>query len=224
MYPNIFDNIKLSSDDFRRGGNKQFEAGNYCGALISYNEALVRAGSDKVRAALCYGNRSAAYLQLKCFRLCLNNIDLAEPHFPADKISRLHERRERCLKMMMDSLDRETTKPFGEPMQLSYPANPKLPFFIDAIEMRRDKVFGRQLVTTKDLKAGDVVMLCDENVLLANASFNAFECGNCMRSNNFNLYKSLECDHSEFKRVMHCDVSRNRLSKYLSRPLLQQRM
>lgn len=73
------------SDEYRKKGNKLFGEAKYFGAIAQYNKALVCARNDPERAALCYGNRSAVYLEMEYFKHCLHNIDLAEPNFPADK-------------------------------------------------------------------------------------------------------------------------------------------
>lgn len=149
------------SDKYRKIGNKLFGEGKFFGAIAQYNKALMCARNEEEQAALCYGNRSAVYLELKFFKHCLHSIDLAEPNFPADKIQRLKDRRQRCFKLMETEVDK-TIDSFNHKFKLSYPANPKIPFFIDALEIKEDPKRGKSLITTIDLKAGDVIAVMDK--------------------------------------------------------------
>lgn len=153
--------LRQKSDDYRKIGNRLFTKGQHFAAIAQYNKALVCARNHPDLASLCYGNRSAVYLKLKFFKNCLHNIDLAEPHFPADSISKLHNRRKQCLKLMETSVD-QGTDVFDHKFKMSYKANPKIPFFIDALELKEDAKYGKHAITTIDLKAGDVIAVIDK--------------------------------------------------------------
>jgi hypothetical protein len=78
-----------------------------------------------------------------------------ENEYPAEKIQKLKEREEKCKKLMAE----EVKDPADDPMEifkLSYPANPKIPFIVDCLELRIVNDEPR-LYTTRDLKPGDIV-------------------------------------------------------------------
>lgn len=150
-----------SADKYRKEGNKLFDEGKLFAAIAQYNKSLVCARDDPARAALCYGNRSAVYLALECFKHCLHSIELAEPNFPPANIQRLRDRRERCLELMRKIPDKSYDV-FKHDYKLSYKPNPKLPFFIDALEVRENLKYGKHLITNRDLNAGDVIAVMDK--------------------------------------------------------------
>lgn len=105
---------------------------------------------------MAYGNRSAVYFSLKKYDECLLNIAWARANYPADKIQKLNEREEKC-KEMKASTVYDPIDDAWDFFKLSYPANPKIPFLIEDIEMRSDG----GIYTKRDLKAGDVIAIED---------------------------------------------------------------
>lgn len=177
------------ADECRKKGNDLFNANKYFEALAQYNKALtITRGDDKELSALCYANRSAVYLEMKYFQHCLNNITLAEPHYPADKMQKLHDRRQKCLKLMRTNPDR-AMQTFITDIQLSYEPNSRSPMFIKDLEMKEDSTYGKHLVATRDLKAGDVVAICKPWVT-PTYDFTAdylHGCYTCLNTNNGDL-------------------------------------
>lgn len=178
-----------NSDKFREEGNRLYTQGQFFAAIAQYNKALIYARKDPYRMAMCYSNRSAVYLKLEYFAHCLNNISLAEPHYPKDKIQKLHDRRQQCL-VLMAKCDEKSLADLDHDFKLSYEPNKRLPFFIDAIEMREDDTFGKQLITTRDLKAGDVIAVIDKPLGRAIYSIHQnhpMGCYTCFKTNNGDL-------------------------------------
>lgn len=168
--------------------NQMFQKAYFDRALAMYNSALHKSGCDKVEAALLYANRAAIYLELEFFEHCIHNIDLAEKDYPQEKIQKLQQRRQRCEIMMKYKDDKaKTTNPHANMFKLSYEANPKLPFFIDSLQLKEDSIFGKHLITTQELKAGDVVAVL-ENPLAIRDGFIIMMCYNCLKNNNFDLH------------------------------------
>jgi tetratricopeptide (TPR) repeat protein len=177
------------SDEHREEGNKLFSQDKFISALAFYNKALVR--DDPIRSAKCYGNRSAVYLKLEYFDHCLHNIQLAEKNYPRENIQKLHSRRQRCLELMKTVPDK-SMKPYEHTFKLSYDANPKIPFFIDALELKTNN----RLITTRDLKAGDIIAILQNPWRLAINDSNADYlkiCYNCFDMNDGDLIQGDDC-------------------------------
>lgn len=195
----ICDRNLMSSEVARKIGNSKFRNKDYRAAISLYNWALIKAENDKVQAALIYGCRAAAYMESGFYKHCLRNLDLAEPHYPREKIQKLHERRDKCLRLNNNKEDMQLENPPDNFHELSYEANPKLPFFIKALELREDATFGRHLITTRDLKAGDVVAVIEnpwnfpdtKDIVVTNA------CYHCMNVNDLDLIPSEKCKGGE---------------------------
>jgi SET domain len=191
--------------DERSKGYIFFRDGNNYKALLCYNRSLLNAkkSGNNINLALAYGNRSAVYIAMHEFTLCLENIKLAKDYgYPRDKLPRLIEREENCKKLMKEA---KKPDPDDDPrnfFKLSYPANRKVPFIIDGLEMREDEKFGRGIYTTRDLKAGDIIAI-EEPFFFALCSSKRdqhFEkrCAMCMKGNKLSLTPHAESKLKKF--------------------------
>lgn len=147
---------------------------------------------SKEKLSLAYANRSAVYLELKRYDECLQNIKLArENDYPTAKIQKLNEREEKCKKMM----EEEVKDPEDDPrdyFKLTYPPNPKIPFMVDCLEMRKSEKYDRGIYTTRDLKPGDIVAI-EEPILFrmfCSGQYNC--CCLCMKVSMMNLIPCLK--------------------------------
>jgi hypothetical protein len=109
-----------------------------------------------------------------------------ENEYPADKIQKLNEREEKCKKLMA----KEVKDPADDPLEffkLSYPANPKIPFIVDCLEIRGTGKFSREIYTKRDLKAGDVIAIEDFGFsrMICMGQYN--RCCLCLKVNMMNL-------------------------------------
>lgn len=200
-------------DKFREDGKELYHQGKYLGAIAQYNKALLLARHDKPLAALFYGNRSAVYMELRYFKHCLHNIELAEPNFLRDNIQRLHDRHARCLQLMETSVD-QSMDAFVHDFQLSYKANPKIPFFIDALEIKKDRKHGKHLITTQNLKAGDVIAVIDKPWRSPVTNLNVdhiLGCYTCSDTNNGDLTPG-DCDYGE--KLFDCCMKSTTLGEF----------
>lgn len=108
----------------------------------------------------------------------------------------LSERREKCLDMLM----LHEPDPYKNPwnfFKLSYPANEKIPYVVDCIELQKSKSFGRHLITNRALKTGNIICIEEPFHKFINNSARFSHCANCLKSEKLNLFPCLECDCSE---------------------------
>lgn len=159
--------------------------------------------------ALAYGNRSAVFFELNKYEESLLNIQWAkECDYPTDKIDKLNEREEKC-KQILSSKPKD---PADDPMEffkLSYPPNPKIPFLIDGIELRKTEKYGRGLYAKQDLKAGDVIAWEEMSFKRVFCSGQYNRCCYCLKCNMMNLipcsktaslmFCSIECRDKTYK-------------------------
>ena len=181
------------ANEARVTGNSRFQAKNWLYALNHYNRSIAFAKSKNV-AALAFGNRSAVYFAIQLYKECLENIQLArENGYPANKMSKLNERESKCKELMDESKDKKTDT-LWDFFQLSYPANEKIPWVVDCVEMRRTEKFGRGIYAKQDLKAGEIICVEDAffNYTYKEEIYNTyFHCYNCFKSKKMNL---IPCD------------------------------
>jgi len=75
--------------------------------------------------------------------------------------------------------------------KLSYPANEKIPWLVDCVEMRVTEKFGRGIYAKHDLKAGDIICIEEPAVNYADGDNAYFRCYNCFKANAMSL---IPCD------------------------------
>ena len=178
---------------FRNEGNKFYSLGKHFDAMRCYNRSLCygKIGSEQV--AMIYGNRSAVYLETKQYEKCMENIAMArDAGFPKDKLPRLSDREILCKKMM----SKHEQEPDNDPWtyyKLSYPANEKLPFMANCLELHTDKKYGRHIITNQDLNPGDIVAMEETPFKALNNEGTYIRCANCFKSNKMSLIPSVEC-------------------------------
>ena len=93
---------------------------------------------------------------------------------------------------MAETMDIEKEN-FWDLFKLSYPANEKIPFVADCVEMRYNKKFGRGIYAKHDLKAGDIVCIEEPIVNYADGNNAYTRCYNCFKANAMNL---IPCDQT----------------------------
>lgn len=189
----------------REQGNAYYKESMFVEALKSYNEGLQIAPLKSDIIPLIYANRSAVYMELKQYQLCLENIALArEANYPKDKLKRLYDREVKCIKLMEGKRDDDPWDFF----KLSYPAHKNVPFVVNCLEVACDKKFGRKIMTTrgksftnvdpvwhsliilihvllKDLKPGDIIAI--EEPAIRGPSEATHCCQICFKRNNLSL-------------------------------------
>lgn len=87
--------------------------------------------------------------------------------------------------------DQETAK--WDFFQLSYPPNEKIPFIVEGLELNENDQFGRHIITTKELKAGDIVAIEEPFFKTINEDVIKIRCSNCLKSNALSLIPCGSC-------------------------------
>lgn len=185
------------ANDLRNEGNSFYKKGKYFEALLKYNESLCRGSENASIASLAYANRSAVFIDMMKYEQCLENIEMAvQGGYPTSKLASLTVRKEKCLKLMKEKPNLQFfPKDF---FKLSYPANKKLPFIIDSIEMRENKKYGRHLITTRPLKAGDIILIEQAISSTLDPEKMYTRCINCCASNEMSLIPCSGCSEAMF--------------------------
>lgn len=186
-----------SANEFRSTGNQHYRASKFYDALVFYNKSLCHAIPGSREFSQAFGNRSAVYMELGEYDLCLENIQLAiDCGYPEDRMKNLLERKEKCLELL-EILQRDPRADPWNFFKLSHPPNKKIPFVADCIELRESKKYGHHLITTRALKTGDIICIEEpvHRFILNSSRFT--NCANCLRCDKLNLFPCCECDNSE---------------------------
>lgn len=191
----------------RNKGNKLFVEKSYFDALLNYNESLCYAECGSEAIGLAYANRSAVYYEMKLFDNCLRNIELARHNgYPPKNIQILDKRAQKCLQQIENGGEvKRDDDPFDF-IKLSNEINTSLPFVSNSLQLRRSEKFGRYIVTSKDLKVGDIVAIEQPyfKVIKTDSRYEGCEelnkyqrCTYCLRSNLLDLIPCATCSSSK---------------------------
>uniref|UniRef100_A0A182VAL0 SET domain-containing protein n=1 Tax=Anopheles merus TaxID=30066 RepID=A0A182VAL0_ANOME len=235
LQPDAKDNAKALAD--RNCGNELFALpmeGNYLQALRHYNESISYSVQGSEARALAYGNRSAVCIKFGLYQECLDNIRLARTsNYPArlaDKLNKREQHVKRCIQhdppvfpdRVKHTPGKYRPRGSGHPaLKLSYEAHFNVPQLVKCVELRQNRQFGRHLVTTQHLKAGDVLLIEKPYANLLCDTERYKRCAFCQNEDTFTLipcegctvtmYCSEECRdkaHKQYHRY-ECGVLRD---------------
>ncbi|XP_058448673.1 SET and MYND domain-containing protein 4-like [Malaya genurostris] len=185
----------------RKLGNKYFHPSikKYIAAIEGYNESIALSNVGSENLAIAYANRSAICFELKEYYNCLENIRLAlENPYPERLIPKLLQRKQSCLEMINNN-HRPTHSDMilCEPKLCSKP-NPKIPFISDCLELKKNDIFGRHLVTNIKLTPGDFVAIekSFSKMLLPNLRY--MNCDYCLEDKFLILIPCHHCSITMF--------------------------
>lgn len=173
-------------------GNYFYEKDRCCEALLAFNRSLCFAELGTQIASICYGKRSLVYFHLKEYKLCLANIELTEKQNPTAGIGQLANLRTECIRLMQNHI----VEPDEDPMnffKLSYTANVKLPCLSEGLELRKNKKYGRHIVSTRDRKIGDIIAVTDFSFIFFDKRARLHHCNHCTKCSKLNLIPCLGC-------------------------------
>lgn len=164
---------------------KEFENNSkFSDAIISLNKALCHATSDDRRASI-YLARGKIYYELKLYKECLENFDLAKDQGLDND---LHEIEENCKNFMKQNGHLDDLSKF---FSITLPVNPKLPFVADCLKLQESWKFGRGVVTDRPIKIGEVLVIEEPFFKMLNKDVRHKRCAHCLKSNRLCL---IPCD------------------------------
>lgn len=171
------------ANKFRAIGNEFLKASCFTEALLEYNRSLCWAEPNSETAAFAYGNRSAVYFQLAKYELCIRNIELAKAsRYPEDKVGKLDQRKTNAQRLLEETGHEPEEWPGT--FKLGFPPSLKQPYLAECLELHG----GKFIITTKELKPGDVVALIEPAFVLFNNQARLHVCTNCIKNS---MYLSL---------------------------------
>lgn len=180
---------------------KLYEEYEYYCALLVYNEIL-SCVSDQASMSYIYDKRSIIFMDFGLYAECLNNINHAEERNIKYDLS---ERREFCLRAIAMQGGQSLVVP---KLELTYPANPQMPFIANCLKQMPTTFNGRHIYTDKNLKPGDII--CIEDLFFGTMQYNhppyhfnerqpcLVRCYHCFKFNNLDLIPCNFCNFAMF--------------------------
>lgn len=190
-------------------------------ALLCWNELLAKLAPFDAGFNFIYCKRSMIYKECKLFKESLNNIMLAESFNTKDDFT---EHKQFCQLAIQEQNQTECVDE-KKYFELSYAANPMMPFTIDCLKFKHSDIYGNHIITDQDLKQGDII--CIENLFFGTMSNNADgyntlienntcyqRCHHCFKFNNMDLIPCMRCTNAMFCSIICRDESFKIYHKY----------
>ena len=181
----------IVAESSRKKCNEHHDRGEFNEALVACYTSICCAVPNTKALSVAYANRSALFFKCGFYVECLENIKLARDNgYPADKLHKLQAREDKCKKLLKVGNEKFDIWSF---FKLSHPANEKIPFIVNCLELREDEKYGRHIVTTQDLKTGDFIAIEEPFCSLRIGNSNYSRCSNCLKSKNLSLIPCTGC-------------------------------
>ncbi|XP_050304510.1 SET and MYND domain-containing protein 4-like [Anthonomus grandis grandis] len=141
---------------FREDGRKMLRQKNHFKALLAFTQCIANAEDKSELLGLGYGGRAEVLFEKGYFRECLQDIDRAlQNNYPKDLVEKLLEKQTEA---QSNQSSQPLKKYHEETPSLSHP-NAKIPSASDSVEIQNDGYGGRQVVATKPIEAGEIVVV-----------------------------------------------------------------
>lgn len=203
---------------FRQTGNEFFAkrtVPNFLIALKLYNKSICFAENGSEHMAMGYANRSAVYFELKLYDVCLKNIELVRSAggYPDRLIEKLNKRETECQELLALENSKSNLMEPLEP-KLSLPAHSTVPFISNCLELRKNRQFGRHVITNRDLEVGQIIAI-DEPFCTTIPKWLQYErCDNCCMEHSKSLIPCKNCTAVMFCGDKCYEEGRHRYHKY----------
>jgi hypothetical protein len=179
-----------TAKEFSAKGEKFLAEGNFSQALDNFNNCLRFTSIGSYESSLSFSARAKIFYNVRLFRECSENIQLAKND---DKV---FDEDLRQIEAHVGSLKSESVNKWDF-FKLSHDANHKIPFIVDCLEVRENDVYGRYIATTKDLAAGDILIV-EEPFYKVLSSQEIHRCSICFSQNSLNLLPCVTCSTGSF--------------------------
>lgn len=202
------ENDKKIADWARESGKQHFRDGNYIDAMNKFNCTLSFAKKETADMGFAYGNRSACFFEMNMFDECLRDIEMAKKsNYPRNQLNKLELRAAKCRKFMNDTDFMLTLPKIREP-KLSFNDHAKFAGVADCLKLQENVEYGRQVITTCDLKIGQTILMEKPYAIIPKRS--NFRCINCFKA----CMNFIPCENCDSARFCDTDCMEQSLHEY----------
>lgn len=185
--------------EFRQSGHKWYsQEGKHFDALENYNESLCFAEENSENLSLSYASRAAVYYDWKLYQLCYTNIQMANKSGYPDRLkTELITLQTKCKKKLKKSKKNLKNITTFEPL-LSFKSHDKVPFIASCLDIRRNKKYGRYIITNRNLSTGQIIAVEERYFAVLLPKLRYQRCANCLKENNLSLIPCRYCTGAMF--------------------------
>lgn len=170
-------------------------------SLENFNQSLRYAPTKSHLIADAYVGRARVYCAMGQYQRSIDNVQLALQLASANNGS--PDERTKAYKKLQDEIlakissSSNITAESEEFFTLSHDVHKKIPFIAECLEVRENDVYGRYIMTTKDLKPGDIVVVEEPFYKILDPQCRHSRCSVCLKQNLLDLLPCNKCSHGE---------------------------
>lgn len=189
----------VTSNQHRQKGNSLFAQNRFSDAMERYNKSLCFAETNSETLGLAFSNRSACFLEMKMFKKCLTDIELAKNNkYPKHLKDKLNNRQNECLKLMEIENDQSEV---GD-INLDFGANEKFQCIANVVDIQTNDEFCSKTIMVEQCYFGvtkyDHYISC--NICLKEKQ-NFIPCKKCASA----LF-CCDCEENDIHKI-ECDIN-----------------
>ena len=172
-----------------------FSSKKYTEALENYNHCLRFAENKSQVMTDAFVGRSKVYYEVKQFEKCLENIQMAiDMCDKEEKCKSLKSMQDECREKFNNITSDNSDNDTWSFIKLSQPAHKKVPFIAECLEVRENEIYGRYIMTNKNLNPGDMVVVEEPFYKILDPKMRHTRCAICLQRNMMNLFPCAKCD------------------------------
>jgi SET and MYND domain-containing protein 4 len=188
-------NSKLASK-YHVKATECFSKKQYAESLENYNQLLRFAVKDSQLLSDAFAGRAQVYFNVEKYQLCSDNIQRAiAACVNSEKCESFKSIQAECNQILKEIPFKSDEAKSS--FKLSHAAHKKVPFIAECLEVLENEVYGRYIATTRDLKAGDVVVLEEPFYKVLDPEQRHTRCAVCLKQNMLNLFPCGKCSKGE---------------------------
>lgn len=202
------------AENFIGKAEEFWKAGKYQESIENYNQCLRNADKNSQILSDAFAGRAKVFAEVNQPEKCFESIKHAISACICD------DKRKAFEEMMM-----EYEKKFNlissdklSFFKVAHQPNQKIPFISDCLEVRENEIYGRYIMTTKDLQPGDVVVFEEPFYKILDPAFRHTRCSVCLKQNEMCLMPCAKCSHGRSGSRLHASSpSLNRISRAIKK-------
>jgi SET and MYND domain-containing protein 4 len=181
------------AESFGLKADECMAADQFTEALENYNQSLRYAPPKSKSLSDAFWGRSKVYFEKQQYQKCLDNIQLAADSSSCEeKCKSFTNFASECREKLSSVASADESL-----IALTQPAHQKVPFIADCLEVRENEIYGRFIMTTRDLIPGDVVVLEEPFYKVLGTKQRHTRCAICLRQNMLDLFPCTKCSNGE---------------------------
>lgn len=184
----------LVAEGFSLKAVECFSSKKYVEALENYNQCLRFSTNKSQVQSAAFAGRAEVFYEVKKYEKCLDNIQSAiDACDDVKNYKRLKTVQEECRENMKNESEKIEGNTWSF-FKLTQPAHKKVPFIAECLDVRENEVYGRYIMTNKDLNPGDIVVVEEPFYKVLDPQQRFARCAICLQRKMMNLFPCAKCD------------------------------